>query len=206
MNKLHLCKTSENNYHGIICTKHGRYLYISLSREAEIFHIIDCHYIDRARKSIPKKLITRTIPYECLTGVISTELDRVYSDVVFTNEIVSKEDLLRNFASEKKKNILILLREGNILRTRFKNRCRRDIYIEIELGSGKALIKTCRYRDKRAHGSTIAPYGLTTIYFEYNSPKDVLEIVNKELEGGFSDMLVSDEHSIILDQPICGAV
>ena len=77
MNKLHLCKTSENNYHGIIYTKHGRYLYIYLSREAESFHIIVCRYVDRARKSIPKKLITRTIPYECLPVVIGSELDRV---------------------------------------------------------------------------------------------------------------------------------
>ena len=205
MNKFHLCKTPENNLHGIICTKHGRYLYISLSREGKSFQITDCHYIDRSSYCVPKKLTTRLFPRKCLLEVIAGELDRIYSDVVFSKVIVSKEDLLCKFASTKKKNTLILLREGNLLKTRFKNRCRRDIYFEIELGSNKALIKTCQYRDKRAHGSTMAPYGLTTIYFDF-SLEAVLNLVNNELEGGFTDVLISDEHSITLDQPICGAV
>lgn len=206
MSTLLFYQTLDGGNHTVFRTKHGRVVYLALSlREKNCICITDCYYIDRVRKFVPKKLKTRLMSHKYLLEVIARELDREFSDVEFSIIIVSKEDLLCKFASEKKKNILILLREGNILRTRFKNRCRRDIYIEIELGSDRALIKTCRYRDKRAHGSTMAPYGLTTIYFEYSS-EAVLQIVNNELEGGFTDVLISSEHTITLDQPICGAV
>jgi hypothetical protein len=35
---------------------------------------------------------------------------------------------------------------------------------------------------------------------------ELLRIVNTELEGGFTDVAVSEEHTLVLDRPICGSI
>lgn len=35
---------------------------------------------------------------------------------------------------------------------------------------------------------------------------DILALVNEELEGGFTHILIAEEHNIKLTRPICGAI
>ena len=109
----------------------------------------------------------------------------------------------------RKPKILIMLADNNgVIRTIFKSKFRREIYLEIALSgeSNIATISKCYYVDKRAKGQKIPPQGITTVHFEF-SLKNLLEIVNTELEGGFTDVLISSpHHTITLDRSICGAI
>ena len=95
-----------------------------------------------------------------------------------------------------------MLRDGETLRTVFRNKTHRSIYLEIRLDHGQALIFDCHYADDRSRG---VPYGLTTIRFSF-SLEELLRIVNTELEGGFTDVAVSEVHTLVLDRPICGSI
>ena len=92
-----------------------------------------------------------------------------------------------------------------MLRTIFKNKFRRGVFLEITLGIGESLISKCYYCDKRAENKPITPYGLKTIYFE-SGIDNILAIDNGELEGGFTDVVISENNTIILDRPICGSI
>ena len=95
------------------------------------------------------------------------------------------------------------------MKTIFKNRMRREIYLEIILNEAKSYIKECRYCDTRGDESKnkITPYRLVTVFFEHdNEYRAILNIVNNELECGFTDIVVSESHTIKLDRPICGSI
>ena len=98
-----------------------------------------------------------------------------------------------------------MLQDGNVLKTIFKNKFRREIFLEIVLEGNRCLIRQCRYRDARAADKEITPHGLLTVYYEH-SLANLLRIVNNELEGGFTDVVISDTYSIVLDRPICGRI
>ena len=100
-----------------------------------------------------------------------------------------------------------MLKDGEILKTIFKNRFRRSIYLEIDTSGEKALINVCKYCDVRGVGVDITPYHLTTIYFHHDKDfTNLLNIVNNELEGGFTDVVITESHTIVLDRPICGSI
>ena len=105
-------------------------------------------------------------------------------------------------SSREKKRILLLIREGDVLRTVFKNNSHRTIFLELKVEGDRGLIARCEYRDSR---SAVMVFGLKTIYFDFSLPA-LLEIVNTELEGGFTDIAVTEEHTLILDRPICGRI
>ena len=44
-----------------------------------------------------------------------------------------------------------------------------------------------------------------TVYFPF-SMEALLCIVNMEPEGGFTDVAVSEEHTLVLDRPICKGI
>jgi len=130
-------------------------------------------------------------------------LDGVFYGIRFMeNEILSEEELISRFLEKEKKKILLMLRDGETLRTVFRNKTHRSIYLEIRLDHGQALIFDCHYADDR---SQVVPYGLTAIRFRF-SLQELLRIVNEELEGGFTDVAVSEVHTIVLDRPICGSI
>jgi hypothetical protein len=140
---------------------------------------------------------------ESLEEKLSKELDVMFSEIRCSeNEILTKEELISHFLGKEKKKILLMLREGETLRTVFRNKTHRSIYLEIRLDHGQALIFDCHYADDR---SQAVPYGLTTIRFSF-SLHELLRIVNDELEGGFTDVAVSEVHTIVLDRPICGSI
>jgi hypothetical protein len=115
---------------------------------------------------------------------------------------LTKDELISSYLCGEKKKILLLLKEENVFRTIFKNKYHRSIYLEITLSGERAFISDCHYADAR---SDEIPYGLKTIYFPF-SMKALLNIANKELEGGFTDVAITEEHTLVLDRPICGRI
>ena len=195
-----------NGYHTVLKTNHGRLVYLALSANGNDYNVDECIYIDRSHPSSPKKQVSKKIPRGWLLDMLREELDKDFTSVqVADSSIVSKQELIEQHLRCEKKNILLLLKEQNRLKTIFKNKFRREIYLEISLEGEKALIARCHYCDARAGDKMITPQGLTTIYYTH-SLQNILQIVNGELEGGFTDVMVSDDHTITLDRPICGSI
>lgn len=202
--KLH--NAGVNTYQAFIKNNHGRKLYLKLSTIDKNCEITDCFYIDRTKRTEPKLLETRKLTFDELLTVIANELDKNYSEYRFVDgPVLTTEEFIEQVLHTEKYNILIMLKNENTLKTIFKNRFHRAIYLEIEANNEKALIKECRYVDERGEGTTITPYSITTIYFDYNFT-NILNIVNNELEGGFTDLLITENHTIKLDRAFCGSI
>ena len=203
---LELHSAGGDTYQAFIKNNHGRKLYFKLSTFDKNCEITECFYIDRAKRTEPKLLETRKFTFDELLTVIKNELDKNFSEYHFSdNPVLTTEEFIEQVLHTEKYNILIMLKNGNTLKTIFKNRFHRAIYLEIEVHDEKALIKECSYCDERGEGTTITPYSITTIYFDYNFT-NILNIVNNELEGGFTDLLITENHTIKLDRAICGSI
>ena len=125
---------------------------------------------------------------------------------------ITKEQLLRHTRWEERPYILLFLRMSNGLYTCFKNRHRRSISLHVRLepdgDNQRAVIIDCCYCDERGKraGQKYTPHGLVTISFDY-SLDNLLEIVNRELEGGFSGIITADDFQFPdLDRPFCGRI
>lgn len=195
-------------YHAAFRNNHGRKIYLAIRINNRICSVKDCHYIDRSSKKVPKNLTKASFSYDMLANKICRELDKPFARIDFLNDILfSKAELIHEFLSSDKKHILLMLKDGCYLRTIFKNRYHRSIYLKIKLLYGEAeideaVILDCRYCDVRS-GERNSPHGLNTVFFHY-SLDNVLHIVNNELEGGFSDIAIAEEHNLTLNRPICG--
>ena len=206
---LELYRAGENLYQAFIKNNHGRKIYICLSVVNDWCQMKDCFYIDRTKRPTPKLFKTTCFWLNDLTTVIANELDKSYAEIQFSDGfVVSKEDFIKQTLQSEKYNILILLKKNNTLKTIFKNRHRRSIYLEIQIvNESKACIMVCKYCDARGTDADITPYNLITIYFHPDKDfKNLLKIVNDELEGGFTDVIITDNHTIVLDRPICGSI
>lgn len=210
-------KLSENSYHTVFKNNHSRNIYIQVSLENSIITIMDCFYIDRPfssnHKSIPKKLHTSICDKGHLLNVIASELDKKFYGLVFSDEQteLSCEDYISSALSSKRKyKFLIMVSEDNILKTRIKNRVHRSIHLEIEkVDNRKGLISVCHYYDRhyKRNNTLITPSGLNTIFFDY-SPKNILNIVNTELNCDFTDIIITND-TFDFDKvslPICGSI
>jgi hypothetical protein len=155
----------------------------------------------------PKNQVSNVFPFDSLLNVVRKELDKEFADYRVSEQAISKEEYIARYMGTEKRKILLVLKSGNILKTRFKNRHRRAILLEITLSNNHAVISQCRYCDTRSKcgEKQITPQGLVTIYFDY-SLDNLLTLVNSELEGGFTDVMVSEENTVILDRPICGRI
>lgn len=210
MHKLIFNKNGQGHYHAVFRNNHGRVIFLCIIRIEENLTIKECFYLDRVGRSEPKKLTTSICKLSSLLDVIKNELDKSFNEVELDDSVVmSKEALISTYMAARKPKILIMLADDNgVIRTIFKSKFRRGIYLEIALsGDGDiATITKCYYVDKRAKGQKIPPQGIITVRFEF-SLKNLLEIVNTELEGGFTDVLISSpHHTITLERPICGAI
>ena len=193
-------------YHTVLKTNHGRLIYLALSLKDKLCVVDECIYLDRSCPYHPKKQVTRKFPQKDLLNMIRAELDKDFQGVEWYEELVPKSELIAQHLHTEKKRILLVLQEGNRLRTIFKNKFRREIYLEILLESDRALICDCHYCDARAKGKPIAPQGLVTIYYQH-SLVNLLALVNQELEGGFTDVMISENHTITLGRrAICGSI
>jgi hypothetical protein len=210
----------EDKFHTILRTRHGRriYLALELNEEGDAYIVRECEYVDRTRFVTPHKLVTREISEELLPQVLRTELDCCVGKCFIGEESyhfcdpITKEQLLRHARWEERPYILLFLRMGNSLYTCFKNRHRRAISLHVKLecdGDDKrAVILDCLYCDARSKraGRMRTPHGLVTISFDY-SLDTLLEIVNREFEGGFSGIMTADDFQFPdLDRPFCGRI
>ena len=203
---LELHKTDDGMYQSVFKNNHGRRIYISLYINKNDCKIIDCFYIDRTSRPAPNKFETHKLVIDELLTVIASELDKVFSSyTIVESPKISAENFIAQAMHKEKYNILLMLKDGDTLKTIFKNRFRREIFLEIDLSGPKALIKKCKYCDIRGEDVITTPYNLTTIYFHYDF-EALLKIVNNELEGGFTDVMVSEHNTIVLDRPICGSI
>ncbi len=165
-----------------------------------------CFYIDRTKRPSPKNLITQNCTLTDLPKVLATELDTPIGGVEMCEDSVSKENLISGYLKSQKPKILILHSEGGILKTVFKNKFRRVIYLGITLEDGVATISECHYVDPRGKDLKISPQGLITVRFEFSLHK-LLEVVNCELEGGFTDAVICEQSTVVLGtKPICGSI
>lgn len=209
-------KASNDTFQTIIRNNHGRKIYLRVNRFGETIIICDCFYIDRpmrnGKKAIPQKWTTHKCNYHNLIDVLADELDKGFYGIEFSeNESNMSANEYINFYLQncRKYKFLILVECNGILKTRFKNRVHRNIYLEIKKDGNNGLIQQCYYCDRRykRNNQLITPYELKTIYFDYDTEK-VLEIVNNELNCNFTDVIITRdtfnfEKSNI---PICGSI
>ena len=206
-NILKLYLAEANRYCSVFLNNHGRIIYLDIVRTGEYIEIVECKYLDRTKTTIPQLWVTRTCEVGELTHVIETEFDKSFVGVDFCDDvIVSSDYVVSTFFGDRKKKILIMIADGKVLRTILKNRYHRAILLELTLDDNNiATITQCRYVDKRAKGKHITPQGLITVRFNFSFSK-LLEVANYELEGGFTDAIITREHTIVLDRPICGSI
>lgn len=215
--KLKLIKNVDDSWHTIFKNNHGRRLYLRINiSDKNIVAICDCFYVDRPwktlQKAVPTKLNTLSCNFEDLQEVFEKELDKTLYGIEFVNDdnVLATEEYIENLLKAKSKHkFLILVENGNVLRTRFKNRTHRTIYLEIKKDVNNGLVSNCHYCDRvyKRDKSLIPPSGLTTIYFEY-SLDAILEIVNDELNCDFTDVIVTSD-TFGFDKtelPICGSI
>ena len=223
--QLILHRTENGNYRSVIKTKHGRLIYIEISKNNNSLSVNNCHYIDRIRSgeyyASPQKLITRNFNYNEILDVIASELDRKYFGVEITDKFadLSKDEFiaiqLRNMQS--KYNFLIFVGDGDtvncipsVIRTRFKNRIHRGIYLEMRYRNGRGVITDCYYYDKKYKTrKVVIPETLSTVFFDYNK-ETILNIINNELNTAFTHIIfITDEDSGIKienEVALCGNI
>lgn len=198
--------TGDNGYASVFTTDHGRKVFISIRQEDYGYVITDCRYLDRAGRAVPKKLRTKECHISDIDYVIEEELDKTFTLLDFNDSVlVTTDEIIANAMSCQKPRPLIFLAEGDVIRTMFKNRCRRTIYLEIKRQGDTASIHSCYYTDERDGGRHRIPDSLVRFSCR-NKLASILLLVNEELEGGFTNILITEEHNINLQQPICGAI
>lgn len=213
---LKLDKFSKDIYQTIFKNNHGRVIFMQVQIDDSYIQIVDCIYIDRAKRNgkypIPKKHKITICRKSKLLEVIANELDKFFYGIEFSEkeyDISAEKYINQYLAISKKYKFLIFIEKDGILKTRFKNRVHRTIYLEIKQNSHRGLIQNCHYCDRlyKRNNMMITPFGLKTIYFDY-STKKMLEMVNDELNCDFSDIIITkdtfnfEKNNI----PICGSI
>ncbi|MBQ2940731.1 MAG: hypothetical protein IJD97_00705 [Clostridia bacterium] len=223
--QLILHKTESGNYRSVIKTKHGRLIYLEIREGKNSLSVINCFYLDRIRSgsgeyySSPQKLVTREFSYNEMLDVIASELDRKYFGVEITDkfaDLTNDEFIeLQLKAMQRKYNFLIFVAEGelidgipSVIKTRFKNRIHRGIYLEMQYRNGKGVITDCHYYDRKyKERSKVVPEMLSSVFFEYNR-QAILHIVNNELNTAFNHIIFVTDGSLDIDNEIalCGNI
>lgn len=207
-----------NYYQAIFRNNHGRKIYIKLLYNNGNVIIHDCFYIDRPRSgnvSVPKLWKTKKCNSDNLLKIIENELDKHFYGVQIINSSgnMSTEDYIKTklyYMEKEKYRFFILVEKDGVLYTRFKNRVHRLIYIKFKnCGNGKWVICSCYYCDRKTkrEKAHITPVGLNTIYFDY-STKNILNIVNEELNCNFTDVIITKDSFNFEDSllPVCGCI
>ena len=190
----------------------------------ESVHIKHCYYLDRVKGgeyyTVPKKLITLNFRYDEICNIISTELDKKYYGIEITDKFtdLTKDEFIAIQLKQTQGNykFLILIGEGttfngipSILKTRFKNRIHRSIYLEMHYnGKGKGVIADCYYYDRKYKArSKVIPETLTTVFFNYDRLA-ILNTVNRELNTAFTHIIFVTDGSLDIDNEvaICGNI
>ena len=197
-----------DNYRTVIKTKHGRILYLELSKNADNFTVNECHYLDRVRNgkyyATPQKLTSSVFKENEILSVVAEQLDREYFGVDFSWKLtcLKKEDFIKHHlkAMQRKYNFLILVGDGesvdglpSTLTTRLANRIHRKIYLKIKYyQNGLGVIENCHYYDRHYKAKNkVIPQMLTTVFVKYNR-ESIIDPINRELNCDFTDVIITD--------------
>lgn len=207
----------------IIKNRHGRVIFVEVSIRDGTCKITDHYYVDRIRGgkyyAVPQKLVTKACAVKSLLNVISSELDRAYFGIEYsrTYSDLSNDEFISAMLSQMQRTyrFLIFVAEGEpvnhtfpVLKTRFKNKLHRSIYLELHTCDGKTTITDCHYFDREYNSPVKAvPPMLSCISFDY-SRSSILRLVNEELVCDFTDMLIVSDGSIDISKPMpfCGHI
>ena len=139
-----------------------------------------------------------------LLSVVATQLDRVFSGIERFDSLseLSIDDFIQYKLHEMRCGYKFLLFVGSgeavnglpmKLQTRLANRLHRRIYLEINYHhDAVGVVSDCHYYDRTYRQRTkVIPQMLTTVFvpFERNS---ILQMVNRELDCDFTDLVVID--------------
>lgn len=221
--KLQLHKTISGTLRFVIKNNHGRVIYLELTKADEIFIVEDCFYIDRKRQNkyyaVPQKFKTKAFACDNLLDIIEAELDKKYYGIEITYSIIklTRDEFINYKLKEMKKGykFLIFIGEGElvngiptIIKTRFKNRIHRSIYLEMQYRNGSGVITNCHYYDRiYKEKLQVVPETLSTVYFKYTR-QTILNIINYELNIAFTDIIFVTDNSLSIDNktPLCGYI
>jgi len=221
--QLILHKTGSGNYRSVIKTKHGRLIYLEIREGNNSLSVKNCFYLDRIRSgeyySSPQKFKKRNFSFNEILDVIASELDRQYFGVEITDKFtdLAKDEFidLQLKAMQRKYNFLIFIGEGelidgipSIIKTRFKNRIHRGIYLEMQYRNGKGVITDCHYYDRKyTQREIVIPEMLSTVAFSYNR-QAIVNIINNELNTAFTHIIFVTDGSLDIDNEIalCGNI
>lgn len=180
-----------------------------MNRTKDVINIIECYYIDRIRNgkyyAVPSKQQTKRCNVDELLEVVSSELDRRYYGLEFTDEIadLSTESFIKNRLLSFKwgYKFLIFVGEGGTvngmpdkLKTRLANRIHRKIYLEIDrYDEHKGVVTKCCYYDRQYKlRDNVTPQMLTSVFVDYDR-KSITDMVNRELNCDFTDLIIIDD-------------
>lgn len=218
---LHI--TRSGTYRTVIKTTHARLICLEISESNNILSVINCYYLDRIKGgkyySSPKKLITTNFGFNEILDVIASELDRKYFGIEITDRFadLTKDEFIevKLKAMQRKYNFLIFIGEGeivngipSIIKTRFKNRIHRSLYLEMRYRNGKGVIADCHYYDRNyKERSKVIPETLSTVLFEYNR-QAIINIINNELNAAFTHIIFITDGSLDIDNKValCGNI
>lgn len=205
--KLVLYRCADRAMRTIVKTRHSRVMFIKVKEQ----YITDCYYIDRMKRAVPKKLVTRELSGTNLEAVLENELDcRVYgTEVSEAYASLTDEEFISYIKADmnRKHNFLIMIKTGEFLETVIKNRNHRVIYLRITIKGDEGVITECYYCDRtyKRH-ERVVPENLHTVYFYY-SRENMLNIINNELNNAFTDVILVADNSIHIDKrPLCGSI
>ena len=199
---------SKDGFRTVFKTKHGRLIYLQLHIIDQTVTVEKCLYLDRFRKgsyyAVPQKLTTMQCRENELLSVVATQLDRVFSGIERFDSLseLSMENFIQYKLHEMRGGYKFLLFVGSgetvnglpmKLQTRLANRLHRRIYLEINHHHDSVgVVSDCHYYDRTYRQRTkVIPQMLTTVFvpFERNS---ILQMVNRELDCDFTDLVVID--------------
>lgn len=215
--QLILHKTQSGNFRSVIKTSHGRLIYLEISKDDDGVSVMECYYLDRKNFSVPKKLITTSFNFNEMLDVIAAELDRKYYGIEITDEFadLSRDEFIAIKLKNTKYNFLIFVGEGeliagipSVIKTRFKNKIHRSIYLEMQYYNGKGVITDCYYFDRKYKvKEKVIPETLTTVFFDYNRLA-ILNIINNELNASFTHIIFVIDGSLDINNEVawCGNV
>ncbi len=221
--QLLLHKTKGNNFRCVIKTKHARIIYLELSANNEKFIVKECYYIDRIRSgkyyAAPQKLITREFDKNEILDIVATQLDRLYYGIKYADDMseLSTDEFIKYKLNELKRGykFLIFVGEGELidglpstLTTRIANRIHRKIYLQITHYKNNLGVIEAFYFDRCYKArSKVTPQMLSTVFVEY-SRSAIIEFVNRELNCGFTDIIIADKSIDVENNTlaICGNI